>query len=183
VKDEIRNIILDTLRGCSVTYPAKVEDSKDFQAACMEEAVRRGYNMKGQDVILKYLIPPGAEAAYLFYPHLRKRHHDLLVLIGLYFAWLFYLDDAFDRHHTAICEFNDRFVGSRKQRARPLNHFADIILEISYFYSGAAANLIVSGSLDFVTGTLIEHETREDKVRDRVLNMLHEAILTRGSLF
>lgn len=145
-------------------YPAEVEESKDFQAACMDEAARRGYNMQGTNIIMKFLIPPGAEAAFLFYPHLRKRHHDLLILIGLYFAMLFYLDDAFERNYAAIAEFNDRFVTARPQRVKMLDHFATLILEMSYFYSGASANLIVSETLNFVTGTLVEHETRDVKV-------------------
>ncbi|RDB17351.1 hypothetical protein Hypma_001990 [Hypsizygus marmoreus] len=159
-KETIRGIISETLRRCDMTYPTEVEKCKGFQVECMEEAVRRGYSMQGTNAILKVLIPPGAEAAFLFYPHLRDSHHELLVLIGLYFALLFYLDDVFDHNYTAISEFNDRFVTNRPQRAKVLDHFATLILEMSYFYSGASANLVVSGSLNFVTGTLVEHETK-----------------------
>lgn len=168
-RPEIRRTILNTLRRCDMTYPDEVEKCEDFQSACMAEALKRGYPMTGVDAILKFLIPPGAEAAYLFYPHLRKSNYELLVLIGLYFALLFYLDDVFDHNFEAICEFNDRFTTAQPQKTKLLNDFATLILEMSRYYPSPSAGLVITMSMQFVTGILVEHATKEEMInRDAI---------------
>jgi hypothetical protein len=164
IKRAIRSTVLDTLRGCDIPFPTKVDDSSSLEAAALAVAAQRGYYADVPESVLAPVVVLSAQAVFHMYKHLDSNLHELRIMLTLYFVWLYYFDDNLHGYYDAITEFNDRFIRSQPQKHRALDHFATTILELSERYPTAARNIIVTGSLDSVTGLLVEDTFRSEKV-------------------
>jgi hypothetical protein len=90
------------------------------------------------------------------YRHLKDE--STRILIALYTAFLIYLDDVFQYDAESVAEFNKRFLQKEDQMDEVLQGFAELLLEIPHHFGSVASNMIVTATLNYVTGILLEYE-------------------------
>ena len=101
------------------------------------------------------------------YSHLTNE--SIRIFIALYTAFLLYLDDIFQNNIQPLREFNERFVLKQSQENEVLNSFADLLLEMPELFTGVVFNIMINSTLNFVTGLLLEYETRGMAVKITLL--------------
>jgi hypothetical protein len=72
------------------------------------------------------------------------------------------VDDILNRGQDTIdlYHFNERFMNCQPQGDPVLNAFDALIREAPRHYSPLVSNLVITSSLDFVSGLLLEHDTK-----------------------
>ena len=94
----------------------------------------------------------------------------ILALINGSLDSLIYFDDLTNTDVSSVREFHARFVSSRPQMHPLLDYYAKLLREAlarNYFLP-SSANLVVSSSLDFVTGLIVDYDLQKMPVRIRV---------------
>ena len=158
-RDNIRSL----LEQCDVAFEVTPFDEVLYQE-CIDDAIQRGYPVYDDPGVLKCLRL-GVEYAATAGVHLP--HRPTQIWIALYTAYATVVDDA-TNHFLAeipnIYLFNERFIRRQPQGSAVLDAFADIIHRASDLYRPIASHLIITSTLNFVTATLLEHETSSMKV-------------------
>ncbi|KAH7928297.1 terpenoid synthase [Leucogyrophana mollusca] len=153
----MRDAIFSFLHRCDIPYLESERDHHFYQRCC-EEAIRRGYPMDGYSVGT-YLYM-GATMASISYPYLQE---DERINIAFYTACAGYVDAVPSRtpNMEALYLFNERFMQKGRQEDRVLEAFADTLSRLAHHYNRVASNLVVTSTLNGVTATLLEIETRD----------------------
>ena len=136
----------------------------DLYQECVDEAIRRGYLMDGTPSVRTYLRE-GVTYTATVCGHLP--HRPTQIWAALYLACSFFVDDAmarFPSEITNIYQFNQRFVRGQAQGNGVLDAFADLLHQVPDLFQPASSNLIVTSTLNSVTGNLLEHETKSMQV-------------------
>ncbi|KAF8955784.1 hypothetical protein BDZ97DRAFT_1604838, partial [Flammula alnicola] len=81
--------------------------------------------------------------------------------ICLYTTCLIYFDDLTRRDASPVREFQANFLCGRPQMHPLLDSFAAWLRKAWEHFLPACANLVVSSSLDFVTGLILDHDQQE----------------------
>jgi len=86
------------------------------------------------------------------------------VIISLYTAFLIYLDDQFSEDVTMLKEFCHLFC-ARKPQAHPmLDHYANLLLEMTEHFSSLASDLVVLSGMKMVTALVLENRMQATPV-------------------
>ncbi|KAF8804962.1 terpenoid synthase [Phlegmacium glaucopus] len=158
--DDIRGVITELLSQCDITY-YRTPYAQELHDACIEECKLKNYpidnELYGRASILDF-IPCGVVIASAAYGHIKKL--PILVYISLYTAFLTWVDDAYTGHVRGVDVFNERFITGEKQENEGLDGLARLLRETSLHYYGVQANIILTSSLNFMTSTILEFETK-----------------------
>ena len=74
------------------------------------------------------------------------------------FNSLIYFDDLTKTDTSSVREFHARFTSSRPQTHPLLDCYAELLRNAGNHFLPTCANLVVSSSLDFVTGLIVEYD-------------------------
>ena len=70
------------------------------------------------------------------------------------------MDDFYAQDVRGLDLFNERFITGKKQANESLDAFDQVLRETNLHYHGIQANVIVTGTLNFVTSIILEFETK-----------------------
>ncbi|KAF8550949.1 terpenoid synthase [Imleria badia] len=163
-KNAIRSVLLDFLRDINVTYPTVTYD-EDFAQGCCKLAIERGCPVDMAQSREFQLALHGAVAiATMTYGHLENASTRQYVCI--YTICLIFFDDLTRTDASIVREFHPRFASGRAQMHPLLDLFADTLRRSYDHFLPTCANLVVSSSLDFVTGLIVDHDLQNVQVND-----------------
>ena len=167
------------MRHINVTYP-KVTYDLEFSQSCCEVALRSHVKPEIVQSQEFQLALQGAVAiATTTYAHLENV--STRQWICLYTTWweilceslgtdnlkwfsfhsLIYFDDLSKTEASSVREFHARFVSSRPQMHPLLDYYAELLRNAGNHFLPSCANLVVSSSLDFVTGLMIDYDLQK----------------------
>lgn len=111
--------------------------------------------------LLTKLTQSAAVLAETSYGHLPQPY---LHYAALYSCFFFYADDFAEKHPDRIKDFPLRFLRGQGQDDPVLDKYAEHLRNAYDMFPQVAANMIVSGSLEFLTATYIETTTKDLKL-------------------
>lgn len=85
----------------------------------------------------------------------------ILALTNESFDSLIYFDDLSKTDTSSIREFHARFISSQSQMHPLLDYYAELLRNARKHFLPSCANLIVSSSLDFVTGLIVDYDLQK----------------------
>ncbi|KAK0438915.1 isoprenoid synthase domain-containing protein [Armillaria borealis] len=170
--EDICSIIRSFLRRFDTTDSPSAEDAA-LEDLCIKEAKRRGYAV---DVLMPYLTV-GLNIAATAYRHLANA--NVKVYIVFFTGFLVYFDDAYpDDPDTllGVPNFTKYFTSSEKQPTKMLDDFANVLAETPQLFGQVAADFIVHASLRFITGLVLEMQSKDEPMHrvDRYAMYLRE---------
>jgi hypothetical protein len=120
---------------------------------------------EGNDVLFDKLMRLSSDMSYIYFPNLRD-DETLAVIVALVTYMWFYLDDedVLEREKDAMAEFSKRFYKGEAQLSPVLDQYAALTHELAEYYTGIAHELIITGCVSYVSGVLLEYETKDTKV-------------------
>lgn len=151
----IRDIVALHLRRCNIPYEVPVPDVK-LQAACLNYAKNHGYEIGGKKT-LGPCIPGGVVMASNAFGHIADL--PTRVIIGIYTAFMIYLDDISSSDIEAVAQFNQRFYRAEPQLDKVLDDFAQLLRDFPNYFCTAGSDMIVTSTLNFVTSLFMDVET------------------------
>lgn len=151
-----KSIILDFLFNMGYTRP-------EFAPATRLEddltTIIYSWKIKGLDPRVSAMIPPSAAMGEMSY---HNHRYEVKLLISLFTFFMIYIDDRSSRGDPApYAAFQQNYILSRPQLDPVLDHFAECLGEMWTFYDAFTANAIVTSSLEFVSGCLLENLTTD----------------------
>lgn len=111
--------------------------------------------------LLTKLTQSAAILAEASYGHLPEPY---LHYAALYSCFFFYADDFAEKNPDRIKDFHLRFLRAQPQDDPVLDKYAEHLRNAYDLFPQVAANMIVSGSLEFLTATYIETTTKDLKL-------------------
>jgi len=128
-------------------------------AECCHEAINRNFPMDGNPSIRPYMAI-GVAVFCTCYAHLPNRATKMWIC--LITAVSTCVDDILNRGQSTenLYRFNERFVNCEPQGDPVLSAFDALMREAPRYYSPLVSNLILTSSLDFASGLLLERDTR-----------------------
>ncbi|KIJ15172.1 hypothetical protein PAXINDRAFT_77896, partial [Paxillus involutus ATCC 200175] len=178
----VRATIRRFLAGCNTQYKVVPFDHTFYQE-CLDIAVQRGYPVSSTKPfpVLTYLCL-GA-----LYGTTSGAHNGIYgkttrcvatseddtrrafrIWIALYTGYATFADDIPRRcpqEMPSLHAFHDRFVKGEKQEITELDALADLMREVPRVFGGTVpANIAMTSTLDFITATIIEAETKDMQV-------------------
>jgi hypothetical protein len=168
VTEDIQDVITELLFHCNIPYHQTPYD-RDLHDLCIQECNLKMYPIDkahGKASILKY-IPCGVIIASKGYAHLKSRSTQ--VFIALYSAFLIWINDTHTRDAIGVDTFSERFVTGQQQANGGLDGFSRLLCETNFHYHGIQANVIITTSLNFLTSTILDFETRRMAVMIRYI--------------
>lgn len=156
---DVRNCIKSFLEGCDLVYP-KTEAHLQFEADIVAESKRRGY-ITPENAKLRPFISTGVSMACNAYCH---QSHEIQLFVCFYTAFLIYMDDSYETDIEHILPYNHNFITGEPHNDIILNYFRELMLEAPTLFGMAEANIIISATLNWITGLTIEQEVRNAQV-------------------
>jgi hypothetical protein len=135
---------------------------KAFHQACEDEALSLGWSPKCIEMVRPFL-PGGVIMSITAYNHLTN--HSTRIYIALYTAALICLDDTYQNNKQAIMTFNARFVNNAPEYDPALEGLSIILRQTTCHFDCIPSNIIVTATLNFVTGLSLEHDLEKTSVR------------------
>jgi hypothetical protein len=157
---DVRGTIAAFFARCNIPYEVVPFDDVLYQE-CVDDAIRRGYLMDDTTPSVRTYLRDGVTYMATACAHLP--HRPTQIWAALYTTCIFFVDDAMTRfplERTNIYRFNQRFVRGQAQGSGVLDALADLLHRVPDLFQPASSNLIVTSTLDFVTGNLLEYETK-----------------------
>lgn len=112
------------------------------------------WRIKDLDPRVPVMIAPSAAMGEMSYHHHR---YEVKLLISLFTFFMIYIDDRSSRGDPApYATFQQNYIMSRPQLDPVLDHFAECLGDMWTFYDAFTANAIITSSLEFVSGCLLE---------------------------
>ncbi|OAX39479.1 terpenoid synthase [Rhizopogon vinicolor AM-OR11-026] len=157
VLPSIRQAVASFYQRCGLKY-VEVKLDETLYTECCQEAINRGFPMDGNYSIRPYLAV-GVATFCPCYTYLPSR--DTKMWICLLTAVSTCVDDILNRGQDTVdlYHFNERFVNCQPQGDPVLDALDALFREAPRHYSPLVANLIITSSLDFVSGLLLERDT------------------------
>ena len=153
----IKATLQDFLERTNIRHLAYQEDD-GFCELVISDAASRGIDVQA---FHKYLVG-GITMGQTAYKHLKSI--PARVIISLYTAFLIYLDDQFSEDVTMLKEFCHLFC-ARKPQAHPmLDHYANLLLEMTEYFSPLASDLVVLSGMKMVTALVLENRMQATPV-------------------
>lgn len=178
-RDAIRSVLLDFLRDIDVAYPTVIYD-EEFAQGCCKLAIERGCPVDiAQSHEFQLALHGAVAIATMTYGHLENvttRQYVCIytiwqVLTSIIFpgtnrphSSLIFFDDLTRTDASMVREFHPRFASGRAQMHPLLDLFADTLRRSYDHFLPTCANLVVSSSLDFVTGLIVDHDLQNARV-------------------
>ncbi|KAK0245080.1 isoprenoid synthase domain-containing protein [Armillaria nabsnona] len=169
-----------TKSNCVVTA-GRMSTAQDaaLEDLCIKEAQRRGYALD----VLKPSLTVGLNIAATAYHHLANV--KVKVYIVFFTAFATYFDDAYPDdpdalvvtlQMSAINIFHAALYFLGEQPNKMLNDFANVLAETSQLFGQVAADFIVHASLKFITGLVLEMQSKDEPMHrvDRYAMYLRE---------
>ncbi|TFK59683.1 terpenoid synthase, partial [Pluteus cervinus] len=159
LKADIRKVIERFLAGCEVSLMVPLYD-KEVHDACVAEAHRRGCFSKGDltDTTLDRYIPMGvimASATLSTIPRLETK-----AFMALFTALAVHVDDISSHNVEPLRRFTQNFLLRQPQGHPFLDAFAGMISDFPNHFDPLVSQIMLTSSLDFVTGQLMEHNLK-----------------------
>ncbi|KAG1794416.1 terpenoid synthase [Suillus plorans] len=151
----IRQSVAQFLQRCGLQYKNITLDEA-WLSECSKEAINRGYPM---DAILPYMAVGVAimSNAYIHLPD-----HATKIWICLFTAVCTCIDDMIKAEDLVhLYRFNERFMNCQPQGHPVMNALDELLREVACHYPAPVSNLIVTSSLDFMTSSLLDNETKD----------------------
>ena len=101
-----------------------------------------------------------------------------LALTNELYDSLIYFDDFTKTNTSSVREFHARFVSNRPQLHPVLDYYAELLRNAWNHFSPSCANLVVSSSLDFVTGLILEYDHQKMPVWLWVICIWYRQVLS-----
>jgi hypothetical protein len=174
------------LRDINITYPTVTYDEQ-FAQACSKLAIERGCPVDiAQSREFQLALHGAVAIATTTYAHLENV--STRQFICLYTTWsalaplvfpganylpssLIYFDDLTRTDASMAREFHTRFACAKPQMHPLLDLFGDILRNSYDHFLPSCANLVVSSSLDFITGLVVDHDLQTMQVHFFVSNL------------
>ncbi|KAG2039920.1 terpenoid synthase [Suillus americanus] len=152
-----------TFQCCGLQYTAVTID-QTLYTECCQEAINRGFPMSGGDYSIRPYMSVGVAMSSIAYGHLAGRATKMWIC--LFTAVGMCIDDALNRGQNMdhVYHFNERFSNCQEQGDPVLNAWDVLLREVPHHYSPLVSNLITTSALDFVSGLLLEYETKDMEV-------------------
>lgn len=158
----IRQEVADFLHRCGLQYQDFILDEALY-AECLQEAINRGFPMNGEYSIRAHMANGVSMfcAGYAYLPD-RATRMWICLFTGVSTRIDDILDDGLDLDH--LHSFNENFVNCRPQGNALLSAFDELMREAHHYCSPLVANMIITSSLDFISGIMLEHGTNNMQV-------------------
>lgn len=159
----IRQTIAKFIQRCGLQYTPVVIDQALYTECC-QEAINRGFPMSGGDYSIRSYMGTGVAMSSIAYGHLAD--HATRMWICLFTAVGTCIDDTLNRGQNMdhLYHFNERFLNCQTQGDPVLNAWDILLREAPHHYSPLVSNLITTSALDFISGLLLEYETKDMEV-------------------
>ncbi|KAF8921878.1 isoprenoid synthase domain-containing protein [Mucidula mucida] len=124
----------------------------------------RGYPLEDPSLASFFTtwVHSGISYASISYAHLESP--SLRVYVALYAAFLLYIDDTFASDVTGLATFHVQFCRAESHGNVVLDFFSSFLRDTHAYFDYMAANIIITGALNFVTGLVLEHRMKTIKV-------------------
>ncbi|KAG8943206.1 hypothetical protein FRC04_003169 [Tulasnella sp. 424] len=156
--DDIRRVIDDFL--LAIDYrPRRTRPNAALRQFLSAEI--QSWNVPVDQKLLTKLTQSAAILAETSYGHLPEPY---LHYAALYSCFFFYADDFAEKNPDRIKDFHIRFLRGQPQDDPVLDKYAEHLRNAYDMFPQVAANMIVSGSLEFLTATYIETTTKDLKL-------------------
>ncbi|KZP29869.1 terpenoid synthase [Athelia psychrophila] len=157
--NDVREVLCDFMRRMNITYPKVTYDS-EFAQSCCEVALRDDFLPGIVESPDFQLALHGAVAiATTTFAHLENI--STRQYICLYTTCLIYFDDLTKTDASSVREFHTRFVSGRSQMHPLLDSYATLLRKAWEHFLPPCANLVVSSSLDFINGLIVDHDQQQ----------------------
>ena len=167
------------MRDINITYPIVTYD-EDFAQGCTNLAIERGIPLDiAQSREFQLALHGAVSIATTTYAHLENA--STRQFISLYTTWsvlvllgfpgvnyllssLIFFDDLTRTDPSTVREFHPRFICGRPQMHPLLDLFAGLLRSSYDHFLPTCANLVVSSSLDFISGLIADHDLQHMQV-------------------
>jgi hypothetical protein len=167
-RSAIRSVLRDFLRDINITYPTVTYDEQ-FAQACSKLAIERGCPVDiAQSREFQLALHGAVAIATTTYAHLENV--STRQFICLYTTCLIYFDDLTRTDASMAREFHTRFACAKPQMHPLLDLFGDILRNSYDHFLPSCANLVISSSLDFITGLVVDHDLQTMQVNKNAVS-------------
>ena len=177
-KGAIRSILLAFLQQMGLSL-----QSIPFDAAFADAALKFGYQHYGfkKEVIDTPEFHRTWHSAIPMTVNMFSHLRDIRTKywIALYSASIIFFDDLSVIDPGPFREFHTRFICAESQKHPLLDTYASLLRNATQHFHPSAANLIISSSLDFITGLVLEYDYEKMKVNG--LLIVNQADKSQGS--
>ncbi|KAG1735510.1 isoprenoid synthase domain-containing protein [Suillus lakei] len=159
----IRQTITNFLQCCGLQY-MPITINKVLYAEYCQEAINRGFPTLDGNYSIHPYMGIGVAMSSITYGHLTN--HATKMWICLFTAVGICIDDTLNRGQKMdhVYLFNERFANCQPQGDPVLNAWDVLLREAPRHYPTLVLNLITTSALDFVSGLLLEHETKNMQI-------------------
>ncbi len=161
---EIRDICLELIAHFDCTSDLPGGHDPALYDLCCQDAKLRGYPLEDPSLASFFTtwVHSGISYASISYAHLESP--SLRVYVALYAAFLLYIDDTFASDVTGLATFHVQFCRAESHGNVVLDFFSSFLRDTHAYFDYMAANIIITGALNFVTGLVLEHRMKTIKV-------------------
>lgn len=162
----IRAIVDSMLEGCQIQCTAEPYDQA-FHSLCVDECVKKSYPVTNHLEAGVFLAPG--------YRHLPSQ--ETQIWIALFTGFAVGIDGLNDASYYPDLElFSERLIKGQKQGHVLLETFANVLKEIPLHFRGLQAQIVLTSSINFISGCLIEHKTSGTSVSHYFLYTLRSLL-------
>ena len=162
-KEAIRDILLDFLRQMALPFQPIPFDT-GFADAALEYGFQR-YGFKKEVIDTPEFHRTWHSAISMtvnMFSHLRDIRTKYW--IALYSASIIFFDDLSVTDPGPFRVFHTRFICAESQEHPLLDTYASLLRNSTQHFHPSAANLIISSSLNFITGLVLKYDYEEMKI-------------------
>lgn len=158
----IRKILLTFMRDLDIKYK-EIDYDVPFARSCCVDALNYGFLQEDIDSPdFQKALHGSVAIARNTYKHLENIGTQRW--IALYTVCLIFFDDLTQTDPSHAREFHQCFMNGQKQKHPLLDGYASLLRAAHDHFNPSAANLVVSSSLDFVTGLILDYDHKNLEV-------------------